>query len=91
MRLKLAALQGDISPGSGSGGGGPSYRSTSSVPSLWSTRATETAASGGADRAGGVKVRSRRVFHWEVAMKRNVAPIGVLAYLTLWGMLIGSQ
>lgn len=93
MRLKLAALQGDISPGSGGGsGGGASYRSTSSVPSLWSTRATETAASGGAgDGAGGVKVRSRRVFHWEVAMKRNIAPMGVLAYLTLWGMLIGSQ
>ncbi|PWN20925.1 hypothetical protein BCV69DRAFT_277079 [Microstroma glucosiphilum] len=95
MRLKLAALQGGLSPGSGSGGGGggggASYRSNSSVPSLWSTRATETAASGGADGAGGVKVRSRRVFHWEVAMKRNVAPIGVLAYLTLWGMLIGAQ
>ncbi|CAO1621219.1 unnamed protein product [Parajaminaea phylloscopi] len=41
--------------------------------------------------AGYVRIRSRRIFHWEVAMKRNVAPIGVLAYLTLWGILLGGM
>ncbi|WFD18706.1 hypothetical protein MCAP1_000915 [Malassezia caprae] len=33
-------------------------------------------------------IHSRRVFHWEVAMWRNVVPIGVLGYLSLWILLI---
>lgn len=33
-------------------------------------------------------IRSRRVFHWEVAMWRNVMPIGVLGYLSLWVLLL---
>ena len=41
--------------------------------------------------SGAVRIRSRRVFHWQVAMKRNVAPIGILAYLTLWAMLLGGR
>lgn len=41
--------------------------------------------------SGAVHIRSRRVFHWQVAMKRNVAPIGILAYLTLWAMLLGGR
>ncbi|WFD32233.1 hypothetical protein MSPP1_003277 [Malassezia sp. CBS 17886] len=35
------------------------------------------------------RIHSRRVFHWKVAMRRNVVPIGVLGYLTLWVFLIG--
>lgn len=34
------------------------------------------------------RIHSRRVFHWEVAMWRNVMPVGVLAYVTLWILLI---
>ena len=33
-------------------------------------------------------IRSRRVFHWEVAMWRNVMPIGVLGYVSLWILLL---
>lgn len=33
-------------------------------------------------------IHSRRVFHWEVAMWRNVVPIGVLGYLSLWILLL---
>lgn len=34
------------------------------------------------------RIHSRRVFHWEVAMWRNVMPIAVLGYLTLWALLL---
>lgn len=33
------------------------------------------------------RIHSRRVFHWDVAMWRNVMPIGVLGYVTLWTLL----
>ncbi|WFD22294.1 hypothetical protein MEQU1_000962 [Malassezia equina] len=33
-------------------------------------------------------IRSRRVFHWEVAMWRNIMPIGLLGYLSLWILLL---
>lgn len=46
--------------------------------------------SASARRGGYVRIRSRRVFHWEVAVKRNVAPIGILAYMTLWGIMLGG-
>ncbi|KAL9937779.1 hypothetical protein V8E36_003324 [Tilletia maclaganii] len=32
----------------------------------------------------------RRVFHWDVAIKRNILPMGVLAYVSLW-VLLGSS
>ncbi|PKI83540.1 hypothetical protein MVES1_002523 [Malassezia vespertilionis] len=35
------------------------------------------------------RIHSRRVFHWEVAMWRNVVPIAVLGYLTLWVFILG--
>lgn len=34
------------------------------------------------------RIHSRRVFHWEVAMWRNVMPIALLGYLTLWALLL---
>ena len=33
------------------------------------------------------RIHSRRVFHWNVAIWRNVVPIGILGYLTLWVLL----
>lgn len=30
------------------------------------------------------RIHSRRVFHWNVAVWRNIVPIGVLGYVTLW-------
>ncbi|PWN31022.1 hypothetical protein BDZ90DRAFT_277433 [Jaminaea rosea] len=50
-----------------------------------SNRAAAVAA---ATMKGSWHIRSRRVFHWEVAVRRNVAPIGALAYVTLWGLLL---
>ncbi|WFD36611.1 hypothetical protein MCUN1_003496 [Malassezia cuniculi] len=35
------------------------------------------------------RIHSRRVFHWEVAMWRNVVPIAVLGYITLWVLICG--
>lgn len=32
--------------------------------------------------------RVGRIFHWDVAIRRNVLPIGVLAYMTMWILLI---
>lgn len=37
------------------------------------------------------RIHSRRVFHWRVALWRNVVPIAVLGYLTLWVLIIGSM
>lgn len=34
------------------------------------------------------RIHSRRVFHWEVAMWRNVMPIAVLGYIALWALLM---
>ena len=34
------------------------------------------------------RIHSRRVFHWNVAVWRNVVPIGILGYVTLWVFLI---
>lgn len=34
------------------------------------------------------RIHSRRVFHWNVAIWRNVVPIGILGYVTLWVFLI---
>ncbi|CAO1636119.1 unnamed protein product [Sympodiomycopsis kandeliae] len=85
MRLKMAAISGLSSESSsrrhrGQGGG---------MFSLFSRKATdETVLLTSGELK--VRIRSRRIFHWEVAMKRNVAPIGVLAYLTLWGLLLGG-
>lgn len=42
-------------------------------------------------RGGAPYIKRTRIFHWQVAIKRNVAPIGVLAYLTLWGVLLGGR
>ncbi|WFD43075.1 hypothetical protein MPSI1_001727 [Malassezia psittaci] len=36
------------------------------------------------------RIHSRRVFHWEVAMWRNVMPIAVLGYLALWVLVLGN-
>ncbi|CAD6921319.1 unnamed protein product [Tilletia controversa] len=33
----------------------------------------------------------RRVFHWDVAIKRNILPMGVLAYASLWVLLASSK
>ncbi|KAK0548090.1 hypothetical protein OC846_004609 [Tilletia horrida] len=33
----------------------------------------------------------RRVFHWDVAIKRNILPMGVLAYVSLWVLLGHSR
>lgn len=30
----------------------------------------------------------RRVFHWDVAMRRNVLPIALLGYLTMWSLIL---
>ena len=35
------------------------------------------------------RIHSRRVFHWDVAMWRNVVPIAVLGYITLWVLILG--
>ncbi|PWN35070.1 uncharacterized protein FA14DRAFT_178451 [Meira miltonrushii] len=32
--------------------------------------------------------RVGRIFHWDVAIRRNVLPIGILAYMTMWVLLI---
>ncbi|WFC98984.1 hypothetical protein MYAM1_001718 [Malassezia yamatoensis] len=37
------------------------------------------------------RIHSRRVFHWEVAMWRNVMPIAVLGYLALWVLVLGNS
>lgn len=34
------------------------------------------------------RIHSRRVFHWEVAMWRNVMPIALLGYLSLWVLIL---
>lgn len=34
------------------------------------------------------RIHSRRVFHWEVAMWRNLMPIAVLGYIALWALLM---
>lgn len=87
MRLKMAAISGQLRSGSaasrhpGRSGG---------LFSLFSKKATDDTmllTSGELK----VRIRNRRIFHWEVAVKRNVAPIGVLAYLTLWGLLLGGR
>lgn len=36
----------------------------------------------------GTRIRSRRVFHWDVAVRRNVLPICVLGYLTMLVLLL---
>lgn len=35
------------------------------------------------------RIHSRRVFHWQVAMWRNVVPIALLGYVTLWVLIYG--
>lgn len=32
--------------------------------------------------------RVGRIFHWDVAIRRNILPIGILAYMTMWVLLI---
>lgn len=32
--------------------------------------------------------RVGRIFHWDVAIRRNILPIGILAYMTMWILLI---
>lgn len=86
MRLKMAAVS-----GLSERGGSSAATSSSSLGflSLFSKKATDDTmllTSGELK----VRIRSRRIFHWQVAMKRNVAPIGVLAYVTLWAMLLTS-
>lgn len=55
---------------------------------LTASAAASNRAAAAAAKKGSWHIRSRRVFHWEVAVRRNVAPIGILAYLTLWGLLV---
>lgn len=35
------------------------------------------------------RIHSRRIFHWDVAMWRNVMPIALLGYVTLWVFILG--
>ena len=38
-----------------------------------------------------MQITSRRVFHWDVAVRRNVIPLFVLSYLTVWILLIDGM
>lgn len=41
--------------------------------------------------APGEKDTRRRVFHWDVAMRRNVLPIALLSYVTMWILLLDAM
>ncbi|KAE8246447.1 hypothetical protein A4X13_0g5788 [Tilletia indica] len=70
--------------------------STSSSSSSTCSSEGERDVGGGAGGVEGegfvsVDLRVRRVFHWDVAIKRNILPMGVLAYASLWVLLASSK
>ncbi len=38
-----------------------------------------------------MQVSSRRVFHWDVAVRRNLLPIAVMTYITVWVLIIDGM
>lgn len=42
-------------------------------------------------RAQKLQVTSRRVFHWDVAVRRNVIPIAIMSYVSMWILLVDGM
>ncbi|UZJ53227.1 hypothetical protein CBS101457_002547 [Exobasidium rhododendri] len=58
-------------------------------PAPWDDYLSEVT-SGGEESVGKAVRRQRvtRIFHWDVAIRRNVIPIAFLTYLSLWSLLL---
>lgn len=83
-RLGEEALSPQIDPASEgltSAGEGEEDDELGDLPSLVDRTMTTNTQHKNIERVG-------RIFHWDVAIRRNVLPIGILAYMTMWVLLI---